>query len=166
MKKSGVLLTLAGLTLVTFCAAMVRAQPLGAPPMMGHGHARMFGDSGATMLPLVLKHAKLTPEQTKQVQAIMDTDRQALRTLFTQLEAANSQFTNKLFAPGAVQAADLTPQVQQISQLRQQLMEQGVKTALAIRAVLTPEQLAKVSQLNDRIQKLHAEMRSIFEGND
>jgi len=118
------------------------------------------------MLPLVLKHAKLTPEQTKQVQTIMETDRQALRTLFTQLEAANGQLSNKLFAAGTVQAADLTPQVQQISQLRQQLMEQGVKTALSIRAILTPEQLAKVSQLNERIQKLHAEMRSIFEAND
>ena len=164
MKKSSVMLV--GLTLMTLWSAVARAQPLGAPPMMGHGHAQMFGDSGAMMLPLVLKHAKLTPEQTKQVQTIMDTDRQALRTLFTQLEAANSQLTNKLFAAGTIQAADLTPQVQQISQLRQQLMEQGVKTALSIRAILTPEQLAKVSQLNERIQKLHAEMRSIFQGND
>ena len=65
MKNSRLLLT--GLTLVAFCAGMVRAQQVGAPPMMGHGHARMFGDSGAMMLPLVLKHAKLTPEQTKQV---------------------------------------------------------------------------------------------------
>ncbi|HEX7406793.1 MAG TPA: periplasmic heavy metal sensor [Candidatus Binatia bacterium] len=164
MKKSR--LVLVGLTLMTLCSVVARAQPLGAPPMTGHGHARMFGDSGAMMLPLVLKHAKLTPEQTKQVQTIMETDRQALRTLFTQLEAANGQLSNKLFAAGTVQAADLTPQVQQISQLRQQLMEQGVKTALSIRAILTPEQLAKVSQLNERIQKLHAEMRSIFEAND
>ena len=164
MKKSR--LVLVGLTLMTLCSVVARAQPLGAPPMTGHGHARMFGDSGAMMLPLVLKHAKLTPEQTKQVQTIMETDRQALRTLFTQLEAANSQLTHKLFAAGTIQAADLTPQVQQISQLRQQLMEQGVKTALSIRAILTSEQLAKVSQLNERIQKLHAEMRSIFEAND
>lgn len=163
MKKANV--TLTALMLVALWSTLARGQPLGPPPMMGHGHARMFGDSGAMMLPLVLKHAQLTPEQSKQVQAIMESDRQTLRTLFTQLEAANTQLTNKLFAPGAVQAADLAPQVQQISQLRQQLMEQGVKTALAIRAVLTPEQLAKVSQLNDRIQKLHTEMRSIFEGN-
>jgi Spy/CpxP family protein refolding chaperone len=164
MKKSS--LVLAGLTLMTLWSTVAPAQPLGAPPMMGHGHARMSGDSGAMMLPLVLKHAKLTAEQTKQVQTIMDTDRQALRTLFTQLEAANTQLSNRLFAAGAVQAADLTPQVQQISQLRQQLMDQGVKTALSLRAILTPEQLAKVSQLNERIQKLHAEMRSIFDGND
>ncbi len=156
-----------GLTLVALCSAAIgQAQPLGPPPMMGRGHGRMFGDSGAMMLPLVLKHAKLTPEQNKQVESIMASDRQTLQALSKQLEAANTQLTNKLFAPGSVQAADLAPQVQQIAQLRQQLMEQAVKTALAIRAVLTPEQLSKVSQLNDRIQKLHAEMRSIFESGD
>ncbi len=165
MKKIIVLLT--GLTLATLWSARVlQAQPLEPPAMMGHGHLRMFGGSGAMMLPLVLKHAQLTPEQTKQVESIMASDRQTLRSLSTQLEGANTQLTNKLFAPGTVQAADLAPQLQQIAQLRQQLMEQAVKTALSIRAVLTPEQLARVSQLNDRIQKLHAEMRSIFEGSD
>lgn len=159
--------TLAGLTILSlFAARLAGAQPVGLPPMMGgHGHGRMFG-GGAMMLPLVLKHAQLTPEQTKQIETIMASDRQTLRALSAQLDAANSQLTNKLFAPGPVQAADLMPQVQQIASLRQQLMEQAVKTALSIRAVLTPEQLAKVSQLNDRIQKLHAEMRSIFESED
>ncbi len=52
------------------------------------------------------------------------------RALFTQLQAANNQLSDKLFAPGTVQAADLQPQVQKVSLLRQQLMEQGVKTAL------------------------------------
>lgn len=165
MKKTTVLSM--GLTLVTlWSAGVLQAQPLGPAAMMGHGHGRMFGDSGAMMLPLVLKRAQLTPEQTKQVESIMASDRQALRTLSKQLEAANTQLTNKLFAPGTVQPTDLAPQLQQVAQLRQQLMEHAVKTALSIRAVLTPEQLANVSQLNDRIQKLHAEMRSIFEGSD
>jgi len=34
---------------------------------------------------------------------------------------------------------------------------------LEIRAVLTPEQLAKVEQLKSRIDKAQAELRSIFE---
>ncbi len=162
MKTVVVLLVAAVLTAAA--PVMLAAEPLGPPFMMGGGH--MFGDSGAMMLPLVLKHANLTPEQTAQVHKIMDSDRATLRALRKQLDVANGQLADKLFAPGPVQAADLTPQVQQISQLRQQLMEQGVKTALSIRAVLTPAQLAQVSQLKDRMQKLRAEMRSIFEGND
>ena len=126
----------------------------------------MHGDSPAFMLRMVLKQAGLTPDQQNQVHKIMEADHQSLHALFTQLQTANQQLAGKLFGPGPVQAADLTPQVQQITQLRQQLMEQGVKTALAIRAVLTPQQLTKVSQTKDRIEKLQAEMRSIFEGND
>jgi Spy/CpxP family protein refolding chaperone len=137
--------------------------PMMGPPPMGR---MMHGDSPAMILHMVMKQADLTPDQRHQVQQIMEADHQQLRTLFAQLQAANSQLADKLLAPGTVQAADLAPQVQQITQLRQQLMEQGVKTALAIRAVLTPQQLAKVAQTKDRVEKLQAEMRSLFEGND
>ena len=59
---------------------------------------------------------------------------------------------------------DLKPQLDEIAGLRRQLMEQGVKTALAIRKVLTPEQLAKVAELKQRMDKLHAEMRELMGG--
>jgi Spy/CpxP family protein refolding chaperone len=168
MTKS--LTVLAGLAFVGLCAAPLRAEPPGPPgppPMMmkGMGHM-MMGDTPSIMVPLVLRHANLTADQQAQVHKIMEADHQNLRALFSQLQTANNELADKLFAPGKVQAADLAPQVQRITQLRQQLMEQGLKTALAIRAVLTPEQLAKVAQLKDRMEKLQAEMRGIFEGND
>jgi len=154
--------------LVAVCvlSAMAAAQPMHpahARMMGGGGPGGLMGDGPSAMLPLVLKHAGLTPAQTDQVHRIMDANRDSLRTLFKQLQAANEDLASKLFAAGTVQAADLAPQVQRITQLRQQLMEQGVKTALAIRAVLTPEQLAKVAQLKSRIDKAQAELRSIFE---
>jgi Spy/CpxP family protein refolding chaperone len=149
------------LALAAFAAGPSQAQPMGGPPMgrMGHGDPAM-------MLHMVLKSADLTPDQQNQVRKIMEDDHQQLRALFTQLQAANSQLADKLFAPGAVQSADLAPQVQQITQLRQQLMERGVKTALAVRAVLTPDQLAKVRQMRDRIDQLQTEMRTLLEGTD
>jgi Spy/CpxP family protein refolding chaperone len=157
-------ITLTALALIGLVAAPLQAQPMGGPPMGRPPRGGMMhGDSPAMMLHMVLKQANLTPEQQDQVRKIMETDHQSLRALFTQLQAANNQLSDKLFAPGAVQAADLAPQVQKVTQLRQQLMEQGVKTALAVRAVLTPQQLAKVSQLKDRIEKLQAEMRSLLE---
>ena len=134
---------------------------------MGSPMGRMMREDGpAIMLRMVLKQANLTSDQQNKVHQIMDADHQQLRALFTRLQTANSQLAAKLFAPGTVQSADLAPQVQQITQLRQQLMEQGVKTALAIRAVLTPEQLARVAQVKDRVEKLQNEMRAIFEGTD
>jgi Spy/CpxP family protein refolding chaperone len=165
-------IVLAALALVGVGSVPLAAQPMGGPPMGGPPMggppmgAMMHGDSPAMMLRMVLKQADLTPDQQNQVRKIMGADHQNLRALFARLNTANSQLADKLFAPGTVQAADLTPQIQQITQLRQQLMEQGVKTALAIRAVLTPQQLAKVSQTKDRIEKLQAEMRSILEGDN
>ena len=159
-----------GLVLASLWPAALQAQPPGGPggppPMMmkGMGHHMMFEDSPGIMLPLVLRHANLTPDQQTQVHKIMEADHQNLRALFKQLQTANDQLAAKLFAPGKVQASDLTPQVQQITQLRQQPMEQGLKTALAIRDVLTPDQLTKVSQLKDRIEKLQTEMRTVLEG--
>jgi Spy/CpxP family protein refolding chaperone len=165
MKRRMILLT--GLLVGSLWSATLHAQPMGPPPMMkgmGGPHMMLGGDGPGIMLPLVLRHANLTSDQQAQVHKIMEADHQDLQALFKQLQTANSQLADKLFAPGTVQASDLAPQVQQITQLRQQLMEQGLKTALAIRAVLTPDQLAKVSQLKDRMEKLQAEMRSVFEG--
>jgi len=160
-------IVLLGALALTLAFAVVRTAPsqgemMGGPPMGRMGH----GDSPAMMLHMILKNAGLTPDQQTQVRKIMEDDHHQLHALFTQLQAANSQLADKLFGPGAVQAADLTPQVQKVTQLRQQLMEQGVKTALAVRAVLTPDQLAKVRQMKDRIDQLQAEMRTLLEGND
>lgn len=162
-----------GFAVVCFCSEAAFAQPMGFPPgapphmMRGHGRSMMGeGPGPGLMLPLVLNHAGLTSAQSDQVHKIMEADHDALRALFNQLQAANDDLASKLFAAGNVQAADLAPQVQRITQLRQQLMEQGLKTTLAIRAVLKPEQLTKVAQLKTRMDKLQAEMRSIMDSKD
>ena len=151
------------LVLAALAAAPVKAEPMGPP---GMAPPMMHGDSPAMMLHMILRQADLTPEQQDRVHEIMESDHQTLRTLFQQLQDANDQLADKLFAPGTVQLADLTPQVQQITQLRQQLMEQGIKTALAIRAVLTPQQLARVAQIKSQVEKLQAEMRNLLKDGD
>jgi Spy/CpxP family protein refolding chaperone len=70
---------------------------------------------------------------------------------------------NKLFSAERLQEADLAPQVQEISQLRNQLTEQGLRVVLEIRGVLTAEQLAKASQLKSQMESLHSQMRSLWE---
>ena len=123
----------------------------------------MMGDGAGMVMPLILRYAALTADQQTQVQRIMDTNRQQLHGLFDQLRAANDALVNKLLAPGPLQAQDLQPQIEQIGQLRQQLMLQGLNNALAIRALLKPDQLAKVAQIKDKMQQLHAQMRALME---
>jgi Spy/CpxP family protein refolding chaperone len=122
----------------------------------------MAGDGSGIALPLLLRGANLTPDQKSQVQQIMTTHRGAFRDLFSQLRAAQDQMANKLFSTARLQEADLAPQVQQIAQLRNQLAEEGLKVVLEIRGVLTPEQLAKASQLKSQMQSLHSQMRGLW----
>jgi periplasmic protein CpxP/Spy len=122
----------------------------------------MAGDATGMALPLLLRGANLTADQKAQVQQIMANHRGRFRDLFSKLRASQDQMANKLFSAERLQEADLAPQIQQISQLRNQLTEQGLRVVLEIRSVLTPEQLAKASQLKSQMESLHSQMRSLW----
>jgi protein CpxP len=123
----------------------------------------MSGDAPGMALPMLLRGANLTPDQKAQVQQIMANHRGRFRDLFAKLRATQDQMANKLFSAERLQEADLAPQIQQISHLRNQLTEQGLRVVLEIRGVLTPEQLAKASQLKSQIDSLHSQIRSLWE---
>jgi Spy/CpxP family protein refolding chaperone len=149
-----------GIMALSLWTATVYGQPRHGMGPMGPG--RMMGDGPGMMLPLVLKGVDLTDEQEKQVHEIMEAHRATLRTLFGQLQAAHQEMAAKLFAPGEVRAEDLTGQVQRMAQLREQLTQEGLKVALEVRGILTPEQLAKAAELRERMHALHTEMRGLF----
>ncbi len=112
------------------------------------------GDSLGQLLPLLLKEIGLTPEQTQHVQQIIASHRGTLQLLFGQLQVANADLANKLIVPEEVKAENLAPQVQRITELREQLLLEGLQAVLEMRAVLTPEQRAKAVQLKEQIQAL------------
>jgi Spy/CpxP family protein refolding chaperone len=122
----------------------------------------MMEDGPGMLLPLVLKGVDLTEEQEKRVNEIMTAHRATFRSLFSELQAAHRDMADRLFAPGSVQAEDLTPQIQQVAKLREQLMQEGLKVALEVRGLLTPAQLAKAAEIKDRMRALHTEMRGLF----
>ena len=159
MRKSSIVLV--GLIALSLWAATVYGQHrFGRGPM---GPGGMMGDGPGMMFPMLFKKMDPTPEQEAQVRKIMDDHRGAFRTLFEQLQAAHEGMADKLFTLGEVKDEDLAPQVQRISDLRKQLMQEGLKVTLEMRGVLTPEQLAKAAELKKRMQALHAEMRGLFE---
>lgn len=130
----------------------------------GHAQRReLTGDVTGISLPLLLKAANLTGDQKAQVQQIMANHRASLRDLFSQLRLSQDQMANRLLSVGKLQEADLAPHVQQISQLRNQLAEEGLRVVLEIRDILTPEQIAKASQLKLQMQSLHSQMRNLWE---
>jgi len=158
MRKSH--LAWVGIVALSLWAATVYGQTRHGMGMMGPGH--LMGDAPGMMLPMVLKGVDLTAEQEKHVHDIMKAHRATFRTLFRELQGTQKDVADKLFAPGDVQAGDLTAQMQRLAKLREQLMEEGLKVAIEVRGVLTPEQLTKAAEIKDRMRALHTEMRQLF----
>jgi len=142
---------------------------LSATPALaqGPGHEsssmRWSGGRGDGELWLMIRAANLTPEQQTRVRAILSAHRATARPLIEQLRQAQQELGGKLLAPGPVQAADLQPQLQQIGQLRDQLAQDSAGAALEVRAVLTPEQLARVAHVKERLRQLREEMRQLMQ---
>ena len=130
-----------GLALAGICAVSVQAQP--GPPGMGHHHGPMMGGGPGRLIPLLLHATDLTSDQETQAHQILDAGHPAAEQIFTQLHQANKDLANLLLGQ-AVPAADaVAAQQAQIAQLQQQLAQQETSTVLALRAILTPDQLAK-----------------------
>jgi len=129
-------------------------------------HRPMLGEMerGPELFLLLFKGAGLTPDQETRVRAVLTAHRTNARDLMRQLRLAREGVVDKLFASGAVAAGDLEPLRQQIAQLEEQLSQDRLAAALEIRALLTPEQLAKAQKLKDRVRELRAEMQALFEG--
>jgi periplasmic protein CpxP/Spy len=151
------LAVLSALTLVFGVSAPAFAQGPGGGPR-GHGHG------GFATSPFMLRSLGLSDAQKAQVRQIMASHRPKFQALYGQLRDARAQLADTLVAPGTVQAADLTPRAQQISQIREQLSQEALQVALEIRGVLTPDQLAKAAGLHQRLKDLRSQMRQLLEG--
>lgn len=131
-----------------------------APPGM------MMGDGPGMMFPLLLKKLDLTAEQDARVKEIMAAHRETFHSLFKQLETAHEAMTDRFFTPGDLTVSDLDAQSQNVKQLREQLMNEGLKVGVEIRNVLTPEQLGKAAQIKEKMQAMHEQMRGLMEEDD
>lgn len=145
-------------------AAPVLAQSAAPPgpgphePPMRRGMGRPEGE-----LWLMIRSANLSPEQQAKVRAVLSSHRAATRPMIEQLRQAQQELGARLLAPGQVQTADIQPQLQRISQLRDRLAQDSAQAALEVRAVLTPEQLARVAQTKERLRQLRDEMRQLVQ---
>jgi Spy/CpxP family protein refolding chaperone len=125
-----------------------------AQPGKGHGEW-----SGGTPLTALFRAAGLTDEQKAQIKTIAQDHRPALRHLHRTLGTANQALTEALLTAG-----DTTQAVEQITQLRGQLLAETVKMRQEMLAVLTQDQRARVAQLQGRLRALRAEQHNLLMG--
>jgi len=127
----------------------------GMPPGPPPGHRGMPPPTDAMLLPMLLRGANLTAEQDARVRAITSARQATMRALLEQLRKAE----DRLF--GGAASSDVHAAVARISQLRDQLLQESTRAALDVRAVLSPEQLARAAYVKDRMRALQAEMREL-----
>jgi len=146
-----------GFLLPSLWASRVAAQDLGGLESLITGSAQ--STSPGTMLRLLLKGIGLTPEQKSQVKDILVTHRGKLESLFQELQVASATLTNTLLAPDDIGVADVAPVAERVSQIREQLLHEGLTVVLQVRQVLTPEQRAKAARLREQLRALQGALR-------
>lgn len=156
-------------TLMAAAFGVLCALPLAAPTasaqgmMGGHmNHAAMSGMHGGSPFMMLLHSADLTAGQKSQVHLILNSNRAQMMGLHRQLMALHEQISDKLLSSGSVSAADLKPLVQKASALEAKLNENMADTAIAIRNVLTPEQVKKLAEVHKKLHDLHTQVQQIM----
>jgi len=148
------------------CALPLAAPGASAQGMGGHmgrgAMAGMSGMHGGSPFLMLLKSANLTPAQQSQVQLILNSNRGQMMSLHQQLMTLHEQISDKLLGAGSVTSADLKPLVQQASALEAKLNENMADTAIAIRNVLTPDQVKHLADVHKKLHSLHSQIQSLM----
>jgi len=144
------------------------AQPsMDGMSMPHHGHGAMGhhmdamgeGDSHFMML---LRSANLTPAQHAQVRQILKSEKEQMKSVYEGFHAVHEQLAARLLTPGTVTTADLAPLEQKAVRYQQQIDRNMIETALAIRNVLTPEQISRMAQVHQQLQSLHQQIHNLL----
>lgn len=127
---------------------------------MGHHMGAMGGGDAHFMM--LLRSANLTPAQHTQVRQILSGEREQMTSASEAFHAIHEQIAARLLRPGVVTAADLAPLEQKALRYQEQMDRNMIDTALAIRNVLTPEQIARLGQVHQQLQSLHQQIQSLM----
>ena len=165
--QKGMGLALGSLVAGVLVAATVFGDPsMGAMSMpaghdgMGHHMAGMGG--GGDHFMMLLKSANLSASQHEQVRQILKNEKSQMRTIYAGFHALHEQIAAKLLAPGNVTASDLAPLEQKANRYQEQISRDMISTAIAIRGVLTPEQIARLAQVHQQLQSLHQQIQNLM----
>jgi Spy/CpxP family protein refolding chaperone len=127
------ILVFAGIAGAALIAVQAQARRHGPPPL---------GGGAARAVMAMLHGGDLSEAQHEQVRARLDSGREGAKATRDELRAANQQLTAQLLAATPPDEAALRAALEKIETLRATLLDQQVETALAVRGMLSAEQLA------------------------
>jgi len=139
----------------SFAAVLPFAAMAEGPAGGGHWHGHNRGDLA------FLTGVQLTDAQREQVHQLMHTSFTQIKPLEQQLHTLYQQIGDQMASTASVDQAQLTSLLQRAEQVRGEIDQQHLETALQVRALLTPEQLAQAAQAHQQLQSLRAQMNSV-----
>ena len=127
-----------------------------------HGHGGGMDVVGVP-LPLLLRTANLT-EGAEAADSRLSSRPGARRGMlkWKSSELPRKQSRPKYTSTGTVAASDLSSQVATITQIQDQMTNEQIQDAVAIRNVLTPAQLTQISATKAKLDSIHAEMKALW----
>lgn len=163
------LVVASGLSFGTMGAAL--AHPAGdAPPPPPPGemppppphHPGMFGPEVGP-IGMIFQGVQLTKDQKAKIHDILAAARKEEKINRESMKAIHDQMADKLLSPGKVTAETLQPILDKQDALEKTVKASHIKTVLALRDVLTPEQLAKAKVRYTKIKSIKEQMKELRE---
>lgn len=142
-------------------AAMLLATAAVAFARGARGGHDGFGFFGPRALAQMEVRLKLTPDQSKQIRAILKNAREQGFSRFGQGSNARVSLAKAIFSTDANQA-DIQQNLQALQQQHQQMLQLMVSTGQQINQVLTPEQRVEMQRIIDEKAAMGAKMRERF----
>jgi len=161
MKKANWSIVISLLTGALLLSGLGPAHAQAPGPYHGKG-SRPGGWGNGLMLGVPLHTLNLNPDQQAQVRSILSTYRASARPILEQLRQVQGGMGDRLLVPGQLQVADLQSQLQQISQLRTQLLQLSAQATLDVRSILTPDQLSTAAQTKAKMKDLRSQMHQLM----
>ncbi len=147
---------------LSMCAVFLLA---GAPALASPGGGGGGWEPGGALMHLVRK-ANLTSDQQAQIKSILTSSHAQEKALRQQSEAVHQQMADKLLASGTPTLADFSALTAQMNQVHGQQVTLGLQTSLQIRAVLTPAQVTRISQMHQQLANLNAQRQAVLQDDD
>lgn len=133
--------------------------------LVGTAHAQP-GPGGFHHGDPMLDGVTLTDTQQTQLHALMKAGHADDKALFEQMRAIHDKIDATLLGTASVTAADLTPLVQQQEAVMQQLDAKRITQQIAVRNLLTADQISQASATHTKMAALHAQEQALHAGND
>ena len=122
---------------------------------MSHGHMRHHGARSLGIpMRLLLKNANLTDAQKTQLHQIISSRLATRKAEWQQLHAAKEQILAKYVSTGPVSASDLSGPLQQVTQIKDQMAQEQLQDAIAIRNLAGDEKCSTGKTVPARRRRL------------